>query len=67
MYPDTNKAILPIGIGYSLVDEQWLCRYYEIIKKFAREVSHTRVQCYIAVRKPYLHAFDKFVNKRCSA
>ena len=67
VYPDTNKVILPIGIGRSLVDEQWLCRYYELIKKLAREVSHTGVQCYIAVRKPYLHAIDKFVNKRCSA
>ena len=65
-YPDTNKVILSIGIGRSVIDEQWLCRYYEIIKKFARELSHTGIHCYIAVRKPYLHAIEKFVNERCS-
>ena len=27
-YPDTNKAILPIGIGCSGVGDKWLCRYY---------------------------------------
>ena len=54
--PDINKVILPIGIGCSLVDEQCMCRYFEIIKKFAREISYSGVQSYIAVRKPYLHA-----------
>ena len=50
----TNKVVLPIGIGRSVVNEQWLCRYYEIIKKFASELSHTGIHCYIAVRKPYV-------------
>ena len=49
-YPDTNKVILPIGIGCSGVGDKWLCRYYEIIKKFARDLSHTGIHCYIAVR-----------------
>ena len=42
-YPDTNKVILPIGIGCSGVGDKWLCRYYEIIKKFARDLSHTGI------------------------
>ena len=65
-YPDTTKVILPIGIGCSVVSERWLCRYYELIKKFAREISQTGIHCYIAVRKNYLFAIDKFVNKRCT-
>ena len=60
-YPDTNKAILPIGIGRSVVDECWLCRY-EIIKKSARDLSHTGIHCYIAVRKPYIYTIEKFVS-----
>ena len=67
VYTDVNKIIFPVGIGCSLVDEQWLCRYYEIIKKFARDISYSGLHCYIAVRKPYLHAIDKFVSKRCNA
>ena len=66
VYPNIKKVILPIGIGRSLVDEQWLCRYYETIKKFALEVLHTGAQCYIAVRKSYLYEIDKFFNKRCN-
>ena len=65
-HPDTTKVILPIGIGCSVVSERWLCRYYEIIKKFAQEISQTGIHCYIAVRKNYLFAIDKFVNRRCS-
>ena len=66
VHPDINKVILPIGIGRSLVDKQWMCRY-EIIKKFAREIPYSGVESYITVRKPYRYAIDKFVNKRCSA
>ena len=42
-------------------------RYYEIIKKFACDISYSGMHCYITVRKPYLHAIDKFVSKRCNA
>ena len=65
-YPDTNKVVLPIGIGCSGVGDKWLCRYYEIIKKFARDVSHTGIHCYIAVRKQHLYSIDRFVGKRCN-
>ena len=64
VHPDISKVILPIGIGHSLVDKQWLCRYHELIKKFAHEISYSGVQCYIAVRKPYLNAIDKFAKGR---
>ena len=33
-----KKVVLPIGIGNRLVNPQWLCNYYEIIKKFARDI-----------------------------
>ena len=66
MYPDIDKVIFPIGIGCRSVDDIWLCRYYEIIKKFSREIKSSGIRCYIAVRKPYLYAIEKFVNKRCS-
>ena len=65
-YQDTNKVVLPIGIGCSGVSEKWLCRYYEIIKKFAQDISHKGIQCYIAVRKHHLYAIDRYVSKRCS-
>ena len=65
-YPDTNKVILPIGIGCSGVGDKWLCRYYEIIKKFAHDFSHTGIHCYISVRKQHLYAIDRFVGKRCN-
>ena len=65
-YQDTNKVILPIGIGCSGVSEKWLCRYYEIIKKFAQDLSHSGIHCYIAVRKQHLYAIDRYVSKRCS-
>ena len=65
-YQDTNKVILPIGIGCSGVSEKWLCRYYEIIKKFAQDLSHSGIHCYIAVRKQHLYAIDIYVSKRCS-
>ena len=64
-YPDTNEVVLPIGIGCS-VGDKWLCRYYEIIKKFACDLSHTGIHCYIAVRKQHLYAIDRFVGKRCN-
>ena len=63
---DTNKVVLPIGIGCSGVSEKWLCRYYEIIKKFAQDISHNGIHCYIAVRKQHLYAIDRYVSKRCS-
>ena len=65
-YQDTNKVVLPIGIGCSGVSEKWLCRYYEIIKKFAQDISHKGIHCYIAVRKQHLYAIDRYVSKRCS-
>ena len=63
---DTNKVVLPIGIGCSGVSEKWLCRYYEIIKKFAQDMSHSGIHCYIAVRKQHLYAIDRYVSKKCS-
>ena len=63
-YPDTNKVALPIGIGCSGVSDKWLCRYYEIIKKFAHDLSHTGIYCYISVKKQHLYAIDRFVGKR---
>ena len=63
---DTNKVVLPIGIGCSGVSENWLCRYYEIIKKFAQDMSHSGIHCYIAVRKQHLYAIDRYVSKKCS-
>ena len=65
-YPDTNKVILPIGIECSGVGDKWLCRYYEIIKKFAWDLSHTGIHCYVAVRKQHLYTIDRFVSKRCN-
>ena len=65
-YQDINKVVLPIGIGCSGVSEKWLCRYYEIIKKFAQDISHKGIHCYIAVRKQHLYAIDRYVSKRCS-
>ena len=65
-YQDTNKVVLPIGISCSGVSEKWLCRYYEIIKKFAQDISHKGIHCYIAVRKQHLYAIDRYVSKRCS-
>ena len=46
--------------------DKWLCRYYEIIKKFAQDLSHTGIHCYIAVRKQHLYAIDRYVSKRCN-
>ena len=63
---DTNKVVLPIGIGCSGVSEKWLCRYYEIIKKFAQDMSYSGIHCYIAVRKQHLYAIDRYVSKKCS-
>ena len=65
-YQDTNNFVLPIGIGCSGVSEKWLCRYYEIIKKFAQDISYKGIHCYIAVRKQHLYAIDRYVSKRCS-
>ena len=62
---DTNKVVLPIGIGCSGVSEKWLCSYYEIIKKFAQDISHNGIHCYIAVKK-HLYAIDRYVSKKCS-
>ena len=62
MHTDITKVVSPIGIGRSLVDEEWLCRYHEIIKKFACDISYSGVHCYTTVRKPYLHDIDKFVS-----
>ena len=39
---------------------------YEIIKKFAQDLSHTGIHCYIAVRKQHLYAIDRYVSKRCN-
>ena len=66
IYQDTNKVVLPIGIGCSGESEKWLCRYYEIIQKFAQDISHKGIHCYIAVRKQHLYAIDRYVSKRCS-
>ena len=63
---DTNKVVLPIGIGCSGVSEKWLCRYYEIIKKFAQDISHNGIHCYIAVRKQHLYTIDRYVHKKRS-
>ena len=66
IYPDINKVIFPIGIGRRSVDDTWSCMYYKLIKKFSRDIKPSGVHCYIAVRKPYLYAIKKYVNKRCS-
>ena len=65
-YQDTNKVVLPTGIGCSDVSGKWLCRYYEIIKKFAQDMSYNEIHCYIAVRKQHLYAIDRYVSKKCS-
>ena len=66
IYPDVDKVIFPIGIGRRSVDETWLCRYYELLKKFSRDIKPYGVRCYIAVRKSYLYAIERYVNKHCS-
>ena len=66
IYPDIDKVIFPIGIGRRSVDETWLCRYYELLKKFSCDIKLYGVRCYIAVRKSYLYAIERYVNKRCS-
>ena len=66
IYPDIDKVIFPIGIGLRSVDDTWLCRYYELVKKFSHDIKTSGVRCYIAVRKPYFYAIKKYVNKRCS-
>ena len=48
------------------MSEKWLCRYYEIIKKFAQGMSYIGIHCYIAVRKQHLYAIDRYVSKKCS-
>ena len=66
IYPDIDKVIFPLGIGRRSVDDMLLCRYYELIKKFSRDIKPSGIHCYIAVRKPHLYAIEKYVNKRCS-
>ena len=65
-YQDTYKVVLPIGIGCSGVSEKLLCRYYEIIKKFAQDMSYYGIHCYTAVRKQHLYAINRYVSKKCS-
>ena len=62
-YSDVKKIILPIGIRPGIVDELWLCRYYEVVKKFAHEICFYGKQCYLVVKNSYFNAIDNFITK----
>ena len=62
---EIKKVVLPIGIGTGLVNQRWLYTYYQVIKKFAADISTLGKECFIAVKKPYLYSTEKYVSKVC--
>ena len=65
-YINVKKIILRIGIGQGVVNELWINRYYEVIKKFAHEMYFYGKKCYILINKTHFNAVGEFVAKNCN-
>ena len=49
--PPSRKLFYPLASGNGLVNPPCLCNYYEIINKFAHDISALGKHCHIAIKK----------------